>query len=65
MAENFGLVSKSMKPRHRMPIRDNALKLITVGTKLTEILYIFFGVDTANLVQLEKKIELRARVADT
>ena len=41
------------------------LKWVKARTKLTEILYIFFGVDTANLVQLEKKIELRARVADT
>ena len=41
------------------------LKRVKARTKLTEILYIFFGVDTANLVQLEKKIELRARVADT
>ena len=62
MAENFGLVSKSRKPRHRMPIRDNALKLITVGTKLTEILYIFFGIHTANVVQLAKRIEQRARL---
>ena len=65
MAENFGLVSKSMKPRLRLLIQDNALKLITVRTKLTEILYIFFGIHTANVVQLEKRIELRARVADT
>ena len=41
------------------------LRRVKARTKLTEILYIFFGVDTANLVQLEKKIELRARVADT
>lgn len=59
MAENFGLVSKSMKPRHRMPIRDNALKLITVGTKLTEILYIFCGILTANEVQLADRIVQR------
>ena len=59
MAENFGLVSKSMKPRHRMPIRDNALKLITVGTKLTEILYIFCGINTANEVQLADRIVQR------
>ena len=36
MAESFGLVSKSMSP--------------TLGRKLTEILYIFFGLHTANVV---------------
>lgn len=65
MAESFGLVSKSMKPRHRMPIRDNALKLITVGTKLTEILYIFCGINTANEVQLAGRIEQSAQLALT
>ena len=65
MAENFGLVSKSMKPRHRMPIRDNALKLITVRTKLTEILYIFCGINTANEVQLADRIEQSAQLALT
>ena len=38
MAENFGLVSKSMRPK--------------LGRKLTEILYIFFGIHTANVMQL-------------
>ena len=65
MAENFGLVSKSMKPRHRMPIRDNTLKLITVGTKLTKILYIFCGINTANEVQLADRIEQSAQLALT
>ena len=43
-----------------MLIRDNALKLITVWTKLTEIRYNFFGIHTANVVQLAKRIEQRA-----
>ncbi len=65
MAENFGLVSKSMKPRLRLLIQDNALKLITVRTKLTEILYIFCGINTANEVQLADRIEQSAQLALT
>ena len=65
MAENFGLVSKRMKPRLRSLIQDNALKLITVGTKLTEILYIFCGINTANEVQLADRIEQSAQLALT
>ena len=36
------------------------LKRVKARTKQTEILYIFFGIHTANVVQLEKKIEQRA-----
>ena len=32
-------------------------------TKRTEILYIFFGIHTANVVQLADRIEQRARLA--
>ena len=32
-------------------------------TKRTEILYIFFGIDTANVVQLADGIEQRGRLA--
>ena len=32
-------------------------------TKLTEILYIFFGIHTANMVQLAERIEQRAQLA--
>lgn len=38
------------------------LKRLKARTKLTEILYIFFGVDTANLVQLEKRIQQQAQL---
>ena len=36
------------------------LKRVKARTKETEILYIFFGIHTANVVQLEKRIEQRA-----
>ena len=36
------------------------LKRVKARTKQTEILYIFFGIHTANVVQLEKRIEQRA-----
>lgn len=36
------------------------LKRVKARTKQTEILYIFFGIHTANVLQLEKRIEQRA-----
>ena len=36
------------------------LKRVKARTKQTEILYIFFGIHTANVVQLAKRIEQRA-----
>ena len=39
------------------------LKRIKARTKLTEILYIFFGIHTANVVQLADRIEQRAQLA--
>ena len=39
------------------------LKRVRARTKLTEILYIFFGIHTANVVQLADRIEQRARLA--
>ena len=36
---------------------------IKARTKLTEILYIFFGIHTANVVQLADRIEQRAQLA--
>ena len=39
---------------------DYDLKRVKARTKLTEILYIFFGIHTANVVQLAKRIEQRA-----
>lgn len=38
------------------------LKRVKAGTKQTEILYIFFGIHTANVVQLAKRIEERAQL---
>lgn len=37
------------------------LKRVKARTKLTEILYIFFGIHTANVVQLAKRVEERAQ----
>jgi len=39
------------------------LRRIKARTKKTEILYIFFGIHTANVVQLADRIEQRARLA--
>ena len=45
------------KPHLRPIVRDKS------RTKRTEIFYIFFGIHTANVVQLADKIEQRARLA--
>ena len=39
------------------------LRRVKARTKLTEILYIFFGIHTANVVQLADRIEQRAQLA--
>ena len=39
------------------------LKRVKARTKLTEILYIFFGIHTANVVQLADRIEQRAQLS--
>ena len=39
------------------------LRRVKARTKLTEILYIFFGIHTANVVQLTDRIEQRAQLA--
>ena len=38
------------------------LRRVKARTKRTEVLYIFFGIHTANVVQLADRIELRARL---
>ena len=38
------------------------LRRVKARTKLTEILYIFFGIHTANVVQLAGRIEQRAHL---
>lgn len=40
-----------------------ALRRVKARTKRTEILYIFFGIHTANVVQLADRTEQRARLA--
>ena len=39
------------------------LRRVKAGTKRTEILYIFFGIHTANVVHLADRIEQSARLA--
>lgn len=39
------------------------LRRVKARTKRTEILYIFFGIHTTNVVQLADRIEQRARLA--
>ena len=39
------------------------LRRVKARTKRTEILFIFFGIHTANVVQLADRIEQRARLA--
>ena len=39
------------------------LRRVKARTKLTEILYIFFGIHTANVLQLADRIEQRAQLA--
>ena len=39
------------------------LRRVKARTKLTEILYIFFGIHTAHVVQLADRIEQRAQLA--
>ena len=41
------------------------LKRVKTRTKLTEILYIFFGIHTANVVQLAGRIEQRSKLTAT
>ena len=39
------------------------LRRVKARTKLTEIMYIFFGIHTANVVQLADRIEQRSSLA--
>ena len=41
------------------------LRRVKARTKLTEILYIFFGIHTAKVVQIADRIEQRAQLAAT
>ena len=71
MAENFGLVRKELA-RVRATAMEGSfgtqkerynLRRVKARTKLTEILYIIFGIHTANVVQLADRIEQRAQLA--
>ena len=71
MAENFGLVRKELA-RVRAAAMEGSfgtqkehydLRRVRARTKLTEILYIFFSIHTANVVQLADRIKYRAQLA--
>ena len=71
IAEIFGLVGKE-HARVRVTAMEGSfgtqkehydLRRIKARTKLTEILYIFFGIHTANVVQLADRIEQRVLLA--
>ena len=73
MAMNFGLVRKELA-MVRTTAMDGSfgiqkehydLRRVKALTKLTEVLYIFFGIHTANMVQLADRIEQRAHLALT
>ena len=50
----------TMKSSFRTQKEQYDIKRVKARTQRTEILYIFFGIHTANVVQLEKRIEQRA-----
>ena len=71
VAENFGLGRKELAMVRATAMEGSFgtqkehcdLKWVKARTKLTEILYIFFGIHTANVVQLADRIEQRVQLA--
>ena len=53
----------TMKSSFRTQKGQYDIKRVKARTKRTEILYIFFGIHTANVVQLADRIEQRACLA--
>ncbi len=53
----------TMKSSFRTQKEQYDIKRVKARTKRTEILYIFFGLHTANVVQLTDRIEQMARLA--
>ena len=51
-----------MKSSFRTQKGQYDIKRVKARTKRTEILYIFFGIHTANMVQLVDAVEQRARL---
>ena len=52
-----------MKSSFRTQKEQYDIKRVKARTQRTEILYIFFGIHTANVVQLADRIEQMARLA--
>ena len=52
-----------MKSSFRTQKEQYDIKRVKARTKRTEILYIFFSIHTANVVQLADRIEQMARLA--
>ena len=69
MAENFGLGGKELAMVRATAMEGSFgtqkehydLRRVKARTKQTEILYIFFGIHTANVVQLADRIEQRTQ----
>ena len=53
----------TMKSSFRTQKKQYDIKRVKARTQRTEILYIFFGIHTANVVQLADRIEQMARLA--
>ena len=53
----------TMKSSFRTQKEQYDIKRVKARTKRTEILYIFYGIHTASVVQLADRIEQRARLA--
>lgn len=53
----------TMKSSFRTQKEQYDIKRVKARTQRTEILYIFFGIHTSNVVQLADRIEQMARLA--
>ena len=64
-ARNFAASAPCDGREHRTCQKGHYnLEQLKARTEQTEILYIFFGIHTANVVQLADRIEQRAQLAD-
>ena len=71
MVENCELVRKELARVRATAIEGSfgtqkehyGLRRVMARTKLTEILYIFFGIQTANVVQVADRLEQRVQLA--
>ena len=64
MLELARVRATAMIGSYETPEEHYNLRRLKARTKWTEILYIFFGIHTANVVQLVDRIEQMARLVD-